>query len=454
VKIRLIEPEPPGVHTFSKVLLPRLGLPLIAAALRAQGHDAAIYAPQMAPVDWADVYSSDLVGISTTTSTATEGYRFADDVRAHGAKVIMGGSHVTFMADEALGHADYVARGEGGELLMLELIEVLQGKRRLETVAGLSFTRDGVAVHNESRGWCTVLDNLPFPDLTAIHGHEKLLTTPIMTSWGCPFNCNFCSVTAMFGRKYRYRSADSVLAEIREKKPKRVFFYDDNLAADKGRLKELLRRMIAEDLTVQWMAQVRTDVVRDDELLDLMKRSGCLIVFLGLESVSQDTLDAYDKHQTVEDIATGIRKLHEHGILSHGMFVLGADSDTPQTIQETVDFALRNRIDSVMLSALTPLPGTPMYEDLEAADRIFDHRWEHYDSHHVVFRPKNMTAYQLQNDVLNVYLRFYSARQWLKALLSLSPTKLLLKSWGRWTIRSWRKDPRNRVFMDELKTIR
>ena len=403
MKIRLIEPEPPGIHTFSKVLLPRLGLPLIAAALKKQGHDVAIYAPQMAPVDWDDMYSSDLVGISTTTSTAVEGYRFADDLRAHGTPVIMGGSHVTFMADEALAHADYVARGEGGELLMPELIEALRGARDLDTVAGLSFTRHGAAVHNESRGWCTVLDDLPFPDLTAIHGHEKLLTTPIMTSWGCPFNCNFCSVTAMFGKKYRYRSADSVLAEIREKKPKRIFFYDDNLAADKRRLKELLRRMIAEGVHVQWMGQVRADVARDDELLDLMHRSGCLIVFLGLESVSQDTLDAYDKHQTVDDIATSIRKLHAHGILSHGMFVLGADSDTPRTIQETVDFALRNAIDSIMLSALTPLPGTPQYEDLEAAGRIFDHRWEHYDSHHVVFRPKNMSAYQLQSDVLKVY---------------------------------------------------
>ena len=96
----------------------------------------------------------------------------------------MGGSHVTFMADEALAHADYVARGEGGELLMPELIEALRGERDLDTVAGLSFTRHGAAVHNEWRGWCTVLDDLPFPDLTAIHGHEKLLTTPIMTSWG------------------------------------------------------------------------------------------------------------------------------------------------------------------------------------------------------------------------------------------------------------------------------
>jgi anaerobic magnesium-protoporphyrin IX monomethyl ester cyclase len=183
------------------------------------------------------------------------------------------------------------------------------------------------------------------------------------------------------------------------------------------------------------------------------KRSACLIVLLGLESVSQETLDAYDKHQTVEDISEGVLKLHEHGILSHCMFVLGADSDTLRTVHDTVDFALANRSDSIMMSALTPLPGTPQYEDLEAAGRIFDHRWEHDDSHHVVFHPKHMRAHDLQHEVLGACGRFYSPRQWLKALLSFSATKLVLKSWGRWTIKSWRKDACNGVFMEELKAL-
>ncbi len=453
MKIRLIEPEPPGIHTFSKVLLPRLGLPLIAATLKEHGHDVRIYAPQMAPIKWSDVYDADLVGISVTTSTAAAGYAFADDLRSRGVPVAMGGSHVTFMADEALAHADYVGRGEGGEQLMLELIDALAGQRDLESIAGLSFTRDGRAVHNESRGYCTVLNDLPFPDLDAIEGHERLLTTPIMTSWGCPFNCTFCSVTAMFGKKYRFRSAQNVLDEIREKNPKRIFFYDDNLAVNKQRLKELLRSMIAQDLCVPWMAQVRTDVVRDEELLTLMKRSGCLIVFLGLESVCQETLDAYEKQQTVQEVADAIHILHKHGILSHGMFVLGADSDTSRTITDTVDFSLRNKIDSIMMSALTPLPGTPFYDELEASGRIFDHHWERYDSHHVLFYPKNLSAYDLQREVIEGYYRFYSKRQWFKSLLSFNPIKILLKNWGRWTINSWCKDDRNKAFLEELRTL-
>lgn len=175
------------MNVFSKVMMPRLGLPAIGAALKSQGHDVSIYVPQFAAVDWDDVYTSDLVGISTTTSTAPTGYRFADQLRARGIPVVIGGPHVTFMADEALEHADFVARGEGGEALMAELIEALAARREFTDVAGLSFMRDGMVTHNPDRSRCSNLDTLPFPDLALIHGYEKMSTTPIMTSWGCSF---------------------------------------------------------------------------------------------------------------------------------------------------------------------------------------------------------------------------------------------------------------------------
>ena len=220
MKIRLIEPEPPGMHVWAKVLLPRLGLPIIAATLKAAGHDVLVYNPTMAPIDWDDVNTSDLVGLSSTTSTATTAYEFSDGLRARGIPTVIGGSHVTFMADEALAHVDYVARGEGGEQLMLELIEALAGDRELDTIAGLSFTRDGAAVHNPQRAALADLDELPFPDLRAAGGQPtSSRTMPIMTSWGCPFDCTFCSVTAMFGKKYRFRSAENVIAELKDKRP-------------------------------------------------------------------------------------------------------------------------------------------------------------------------------------------------------------------------------------------
>ncbi len=454
MKIRLIEPEPPGMHVYAKVLLPRLGLPIIAATLKAHGHDVLVYNPQMAPIDWDDVNTSDLVGLSSTTSTTTTAYEDADNLRARGIPVVIGGSHVTFMADEALEHVDYVARGEGGEQLMLELIEALAGDRELDTIAGLSFRRDGKAVHNQLRERLDDLDELPFPDLKLLVGGERLTTIPIMTSWGCPFACNFCSVTAMFGRKYRFRSAESVIAEIKDKRPGRIFFYDDNMAADKKRLKKLLRMMIDEDLVIPWSAQVRTDVTRDEELLELMRDSGCELVYLGLESVSQATLDSFEKAQTVEDIVEGIRKLHDYDIRSHGMFVLGADTDDVQTVRDTVTFAIKNHIDTVMLNILTPLPGTPQYDNLDAAGRIFDKRWHLYDAHHVVFEPKLMTPYELQMEDLRGYMRFYSIRTWLRYIFALKFTKqLMFHWWGMVIIHNWRKDERNKAFIQALKRM-
>ena len=454
MKVRLIEPEPPGMHVWAKVLLPRLGLPIIAATLRGLGHDVLVYNPTMAPIDWDDVNSSDLVGLSSTTSTATTAYEFADDLRERGIPVVIGGSHVTFMADEALAHVDYVARGEGGEQLMVELIEALAGDRALETIDGLSFMRDGVAVHNPPRAACADLDALPFPDLRLVVGSEKIKTVPIMTSWGCPFDCTFCSVTAMFGKKYRFRSPENVIAELKDKRPQIVFFYDDNFAANRKRLKRLLQMMIDEDLVIPWSAQVRADVARDPELLDLMRRSGCHLVYLGLESVSQDTLDTFEKAQTVDDIRRAIRVLHEYGIKSHGMFVLGADTDDVRTIRDTVTFAQDNRIDTVMLNILTPLPGTQQFQELDAEGRIFDKRWELYDAHHVVFEPRRMTPYELQIEVLRGYARFYSIRTWLKYVFTLQFTKrLLFHGWGMVIVRSWRRDERNRAFIKALKRM-
>ena len=164
-----------------------------------------------------------------------------------------------------------------------------------------------MAVHNPLRAPLADLDELPFPDLRLLVGNERLKTMPIMTSWGCPFDCTFCSVTAMFGKKYRFRSAESVVAELKDKRPQLIFFYDDNFAANRKRLKRLLQMMIDEGLAVPWSAQVRTDVVRDQELLDLMRRSGCHLVYLGLESVNQKTLDEFEKSQTVDDIRKAIR---------------------------------------------------------------------------------------------------------------------------------------------------
>jgi anaerobic magnesium-protoporphyrin IX monomethyl ester cyclase len=449
-KVRLIEPPPPGVNILSYGFYPRLGLPLIGAALRAAGHDVRIYCPQVAPIDRADVATADLVGISTTTSTAPAAYALADELRAAGLTVIIGGPHPTFVPDDALPHADFVARGEGGEGLMLELIEALAGKLELESIRGLSFRRDGRAVHNELRERCPDLDALPMPDLSLIVGAKRMHETPIMTSLGCPFDCTFCTVTMMFGRTYRFRSPENVMAELEARRPERVFFYDDNFAANKPRLKRLLHLMIERGITPRWMAQVRTDVARDDELLSLMKRSGCNRLCLGFESVDQRTLDGYAKSQTVEDITRAIDALHRHGIKCHGMFVLGADSDTAMTARDTVAFAEKYGIDSLMLNVLTPGLGTKQYELMDAGQRIFEDGWQFYDGQHVIFEPQNMTPFELQTGIVKAYRHFYSVRRSLKYLVRLRFERLLEHLWGWLYVRLWQREAANRAYVRAL----
>ena len=283
-----------------------------------------------------------------------------------------------------------------------------------------------------------------------------------MTSWGCPFACNFCSVTAMFGRKYRFRSAENVVAEIKEKKPKKIFFYDDNFAADKKRLKKLLRLMIDEGIKVPWGAQVRTDVVRDKELLELMRASGADFVALGLESVNQDTLDDFEKSQTVEDIEHAIKVLHDYGVRSHGMFVLGADSDTPSSVRDTVDFALKNHIDTVMLNILTPLPGTQQFSDLDAAG---PHHHQGLVPVRRAARGVRAAAHERRASCSARCCAASGASSTRGARCRGSPRglatrkqrsydRMLEYGWCWWYARMWWRDPRNRAHMRMLEQRR
>ena len=244
------------------------------------------------------------------------------------------------------------------------------------------------------------------------------------------------------------------MAEIAAKQPRSIFFYDDNFAADKRRLKTLLRMMIASGQTISWSAQVRTDVVADPELLELMRDSGCDRVALGLESVSQETLDGFDKSQSIADIVRALATLRRYGIKTHGMFVLGADTDTPETIRETARFARKHDISTLMLNILTPLPGTPLFDDLETSDRIFDRHWDLFDGQHVVFTPRQMTPETLQAEVWGAYARFYSFRQWLKYLATFRYGTMALYSWYWVFLRRWRKERGNRDYLEMLKQLR
>jgi radical SAM superfamily enzyme YgiQ (UPF0313 family) len=455
VRITFIEPAAPGFHVYSFVKQLRLGLPLLGAIMAQRGHEVRIYVESLAEVDWDDVLASDLVGISTTTSTTVRGYRYAQRVRDMGIPVVMGGPHVTFLADEAMDFCDYVVRNEGEETIV-ELVDYLQGRGSLDNILGLTYRdKQGQVVHNPSRPLLTSLTDLPWPDMNLVVGSEQVKPTPILASRGCPFGCEFCSVVLMFGRRVRTIEPVEVVKQIKRMKPEKLFFYDDNFLISKRRGKELLKEMIRQKAQVEFFAQIRVDSVCKDgkidrELLDLLWNAGCTIVYLGLESVNPATLQEYHKESSVDDMAGGLEALAQRGIKTHGMFVFGADSDTPESLQNTADFATQHGLNSIQFLALTPLPGTRQTAQLDAEGRIFTKNWTLYDGFHVVFWPKHMTPFELQEILLQAHRRFYKMRR-MATIVPKAPMFRKHQVQGFLLSRAWEHVRENRDFLRELK---
>jgi radical SAM superfamily enzyme YgiQ (UPF0313 family) len=440
--IVFIEPKSPERHVFSRWKLPRLGMVVLATRLKQAGYEVKVFVEDVAPVDYEAFFSADLVGISTITSTAPRAYEFARAARRAGIPVVMGGPHVTFLPDEALQSCDYVFRGEADDAIV-DLVRCIESGRGVETFPSLSYRAGDTVVHNPTSPVCPDVDSLPAPDLSLIQGFDRgakaAKVLPIQTSRGCPFDCTFCSVTKMFGRAYRFRSTENVMSELRAMRNRYVFFYDDNFTANRERAKELCRAMIREDLGLRWSAQIRCDAASDPELLDLMARAGCYYVYVGFESVSPAVLKHYDKRQSVEQMESAIRELHRRHIRIHGMFIFGGDLDTRETLRETVRFARSRHIESAQFMILVPLPGTPVFDEMDREGRLLSHDWSLYDAHHVVFEPKNMSAFELQVEALKAFCRFYSLGTALRRLITADFFSLGVKLWGRHAARECRR---------------
>lgn len=456
-KIVFIEPNPPDFHIFTRMPLPRLGTVLLGTILKQNGYEVKSYVESVGELDLKDILSADAVGISTITSTSCRSYEIAKLIKKAGIPVFMGGPHVTYMPDEALESVDYVLRGEADDHIV-DFVKALEKGKGFESIPGLSYRKDGKVFHNRDVSFCKDLDKLPSPDFSIINGMgegtKKLSITPIMTSRGCPYDCSFCSVTGMFGQKYRFRSKEKVLEELenhRRNGGKWVFFYDDNFCAHKKRTKELLSTMIEKKITPPWTAQVRVEIAKDPELLDLMKSSNCHTVYIGLESVNPQTLKAYNKQQSVEDITNCIKTLRKKGIHIHGMFVFGSDLDTTDTIEQTVRFAKKNDLDSVQFLILTPLPGTKCYRDLDKEGRIITKDWSLYDAHHVVFEPKLMSYYELQSETMRATKEFYSLMQIARRAVRLDLFNASIKAYGHNLTKKWIK--KNDYFLEYTKAL-
>lgn len=456
MKWLFVEPTAPGFHIYSKVHLPRLGTLILAEIVKTLGHKAEVFIEGRTAIDPKLFAEFDAIGISTTTSTAPRAYWLAEHAKQLGKLVILGGAHVSFKPDEALDHVNFVVRGEGERAIRSFITQWTNG-RDWSLVPNLSFREDGTVQHNQIQEPIHELDELPVLNLATYRNQLRGITGgviyPVQISRGCPFDCTFCTVTKMFGRRYRTRSVEHVLAELTHYDHARsfVFFNDDNFAEDRDRTVELLRAMIRSKFRFKWSTQVRASVARDIELVRIMKQAGCHTVYVGFESINPDSLAAMRKKQSVEDIDRAVRVFHRVGIAIHGMFIFGLDSDTKESLTATVAQATKWNIDSVQFMVLTPMPGSETYDTLCQQQRLLFTDWSLFDAHHVVFMPKTMNPLELQLMQILAHERFYSKLSIAKRLITGKFHNMAISTYARRLNHAWER--MNRDWLDRLAKV-
>jgi len=364
--------------------LPYLGL-LKVASLTPPDWQVNIIDEKVEPLDLNQ--DADLVGITAMTPAVTRGYEIAEAFRQRGKQVIMGGMHISKMPEEALQHCDSVVIGEAEGLWPYVLDDFSKGTLK--------------RIYRHENGY-PALGGLPAPDWDLYRNKRYLPVHFVETTRGCPHNCEFCSVTSSFGGKFRNRPLDEVEKEIQNLKPFEgrfilknvVLFVDDNIISNRKHAKELLQRMIPYNL--KWLGQTSFNIINDDEILALCRKSGCIGLLIGFETLSATNLAAIGKGFNKPDhYIDVVKKLHDYGIGVDGSFVLGFDNDDEGVFERTADFIVKAKLDVCYFSILTPYPGTRLHTRLIEEGRIIDHDWSNYNTNNVVFEPKMMTPEKL-----------------------------------------------------------
>lgn len=369
-----------------------LALPTLAA-LTPPDVEVSINDENVEPIDFDE--KVDIVGITSITALAPRAYEIADEFRKRGVAVILGGIHASMLPHEAVQHADTVVIGEA-ERIWKEVIEDF-GEGRLRKFYQASYYPD--------------LKNSPIPRWDLLKSHQYCYFT-LQVGRGCPYDCDFCSVQLFNGRKYRHKSIEDVVREVRFlqeiDRRKLVFFADDNILSIPHWSESLFKALIP--LKIKWWCQASVNRLNDSRLLELMYQSGCRLIFVGFESVSSRSLDLMHKSK-INEIGKYMEltdTTHSCGIGVFASFIVGTDSDDPSIFDATIKFIMEANIPLSMINILTPSPGTSLYQRLEHERRIFHKHWEKYNGDSVCFRPKLMSARTLREGYIRVLQQIYS----------------------------------------------
>ncbi|MEM7625793.1 MAG: radical SAM protein [Planctomycetota bacterium] len=393
----------PGFVERSQTIasLPSLGL-LTLAGMTPPKH-AVVYRDIQQLDDLSLGDNFDLVAISTFSAQAPEAYRVADILRAAGAKVVMGGLHVTTQPDEALGHCDAVMVGEG---------EVCWPRILADAESG--------ALKKIYRSQPDEFDLRDAP-MPAYHllDMDRYNRITVQTTRGCPLRCEFCASSILLTNRYKIKPVEKVLAEVDaiiERWPRPFLeFADDNSFVNRAHWKRLLPELAKR--RVRWFTETDLGVAEDDELLAMMRTAGCAQVLIGLESPTAAGLNLLElrgdwKRRKLPRHREAVRRIQSHGIRVNGCFVIGLDGHGPDIFDRVFDAAVDYELYDVQITLQTPFPGTPLYRRLKAEGRLtHDGQWERCTLFDLNYEPRGMTAEQLTEGFRDLAVRLYSDEQ-------------------------------------------
>jgi radical SAM superfamily enzyme YgiQ (UPF0313 family) len=376
----------------------------------------------------------DLVGIGSMTRMIAKAYRMADAVRAAGVRVVMGGPHVTEVPEEALGknggprHADAVALGEADETWPRIVADAERGELKElylpvdESGAEKKPSLDAyppIPWETLDLGQFNLVPWFLRPLLRRAGGGFKTFrVVPIESGRGCPYGCEFCTVTGFFGDSIRFRSNESVVDELlrlkgrakREGGQVAVFFVDDNFAINLKRTKSLLRDIIVAKAELAWIAQISANLLRDEELVDLIAESGGRWIFIGMESIDPANLSDVNKSfNRPHEYAGVLERLARRNVYAITSFIFGMDNDSPGCAERTLDQIRSWPPGLPVFGLLTPFPATPLYQRLEKAGRLTrPQHWLDFAPFRMAHEPLKMTVAQAEAEVEHAWANSYS----------------------------------------------